>query len=154
MKLKWVGLMLGLGFGLLDCDERTTKPPKDDAASSNGMGEGDTGAVAEPVAGNFSAVSCDDEDGACIQVPENDADAFLSVFNGLGNDTTVILPEGTFSLDNQVTIRGVSGARLIGQGMDSSVLDFSAQMIQTNGVDAVSDDFLIQDLTIADATKD
>jgi parallel beta-helix repeat protein len=51
-----------------------------------------------------------------------------------------------------VTIRN-AGVNLVGQGIDETILDFESTSAG-NGVDAIGDGFLIQDLTVANAKKD
>jgi parallel beta-helix repeat protein len=103
----------------------------------------------------FSTNSCDDVDGACEEYDVEDIDALVDRTNTLENGLTIILGEGNFMLDNQLTLRGASDISLIGQGMDLTVIDLApAAASQVNGVDSVGDGFLIQDLTIQNATKD
>jgi len=104
----------------------------------------------------FETTSCrDHRDGACLEITaEAGADALIEAVNTLDADTTIVLGAGTFLFDNQVTIRNATGVKLLGQGMDQTVLDFAGVTVQANGVDVVGDDFLIQDLTIVDAVKD
>ena len=104
----------------------------------------------------FPETSCRDVDATtCIEVDPADLEANLQeVVNSLVDDTAIILGTGTFSLDNQVTFRSANDVSLIGQGMGATILDFSAMSVQANGVDAISDNFLIQDLQIVDAKKD
>jgi len=78
----------------------------------------------------------------------------LTAVNTLLDGGVIVLGEGVFPFDNQVTIRGVSDVALLGQGMDLTLLDFEAQQTQTNGVDVVADGFTIQDLTVQNAKKD
>ena len=108
----------------------------------------DTGSADHPNA------SCADFDSAnCVEIASADNAALFDAVNLLSDDTTVVLGLGTYELDNQVTIRANSIA-LVGQGMDESVLSFGTSVAQINGVDAVGDDFLVQDLTVLDAPKD
>ena len=103
----------------------------------------------------FEAVSCDDFEGTCEQYSVEDIDALVERTNSLENDLTIVLGEGSFMLDNQLTLRGASGISLVGQGMDATIIDLApASESQVNGVDSVGDNFLIQDLTIQNATKD
>ena len=104
---------------------------------------------------NFELFSCTDAVTAnCVQIPAETGQDLLVTVNSMMDDTTVVLGKGTFNFDNQVTIRGVSGITLTGQGMDATFLDFADQETQTNGVDVVSDNFTIQDLTVQNAKKD
>jgi parallel beta-helix repeat protein len=108
-------------------------------------------ACSEPTPG-FEVASCDHVE-ACVEVPADAPQLLLDTVNTLADGTTVVLGAGTFELDNQVTIRA-DGISLVGQGIDATVLDFSAQAAQTNGVDAVGQDLLFEDFTIVDAKKD
>ena len=103
---------------------------------------------------NFPHVACADVTGACQQFAAGAESDLLDALNNLGHDTTIVLGTGRFGFDNAVTIRNVTGVTLIGQGIDLTTLDFSAQTAQTNGVDVTGDGFTIQDLTIVDAQKD
>jgi parallel beta-helix repeat protein len=89
-----------------------------------------------------------------VQVDAGDSLALLEAANLLEDNMTIVLAEGTWALDNQVTFRDAAGISLIGQGMDLTVLDFTDQKVQSNGVDAISDGFLIQGLTVLNAKKD
>jgi len=112
------------------------------------VGCGDT---ADP---DFAAVSCADFAHAnCISIPGGDSAALLDAVNSLDDDTVLVLGLGTFELDNQVTIRA-DRICVAGQGMNATTLSFGTATTQINGVDAISDGFLIQDLTVLDAPKD
>jgi parallel beta-helix repeat protein len=89
----------------------------------------------------------------CIEITGGDSATLQTTTNSIDANTTIILGVGTVELTNQVTIR-TAGAHLIGQGIDITTLDFGSTMAQVNGVDAVGDDFLIQDLTVLDPSKD
>lgn len=114
--------------------------------------------VACPTAGTDPAPDpqpCDAYAEPCVFVDPADTDTDLfDVVNSLEDGTTILLGPGTFSLNNEVAINGVSGISLIGAGMDATTLDFSGMQIQGNGVFAVGDDFLIQDLTVSESPKD
>lgn len=91
----------------------------------------------------------------CVEVDlADDAVDLQEVVNSLSGSTTVLLGEGTWTLDNQVTFRGADDVAIVGQGMDETVLNFGELTVQANGVDAIAEGFLIQDLTILDAPKD
>lgn len=106
--------------------------------------------VADP---DFATLSCGD-DPMCVEVRPGDVDGLLETVNSLDDDMTVILGEGRWELDNQVTIRGADGIRLVGQGMNTSVLSLTGVQNQVNGVDVIGDRFTIENLTIEDAPKD
>ncbi|MEC9071608.1 MAG: hypothetical protein VX938_04475, partial [Myxococcota bacterium] len=102
----------------------------------------------------FTQISCLDVEGACHHILAGDADGLQERTNLLVDGETLVLAEGTWNLDNQVTIRGASGIRIVGQGMDLTTLSFADQAVQGNGVDVVGDDFTLENLTVADSTKD
>ncbi|MCA9533460.1 MAG: right-handed parallel beta-helix repeat-containing protein [Myxococcales bacterium] len=105
--------------------------------------------------GRFPANNCSDFDTAnCVEIEGGDAAGLLAAVNALGDDTTIILGPGTFAMDNQVTIRGANGVNLVGQGMDETVLVFTGNTAQSNGIDVIADDFVVQDLHVLDAPKD
>jgi len=90
----------------------------------------------------------------CTEILGGDADALQSAINSMDASTTLVLGSGTFALTNQLLIR-TAGAHIIGQGIDITTLDFGPVTAQVSaGVDAVGDDFLIQDLTVLDSPKD
>jgi len=89
----------------------------------------------------------------CLEIAPGDSAALQDAVNLLSDDTAIILGLGVYALDNQVTIRNAD-VSLIGQGMDETILDFASVTAQVNGVDAVGDRFVIQDLTVRDAKKD
>lgn len=102
---------------------------------------------------NFPTFDCAMVTGACIEIHGGDAAALQTAANSITASTTIVLGLGTFAMTNQLTLR-TKGVHLIGQGIDQTTLDFAGATAQGNGVDAVGDDFLIQDLTVRDAAKD
>jgi parallel beta-helix repeat protein len=104
-------------------------------------------------ASQFPATDCTDVQGTCVEIAGGDSAALQTATNTISANTTIVLGAGRFMLDNQVTIR-TAGAHLIGQGIDTTTLDFAPTTTQVNGVDVVGNDFLIQDLTVIDAKKD
>ena len=90
----------------------------------------------------------------CIEIAASDAEQLLVEVNSLKDSTTIILGKGTFSFNNQVTIRGANDVTLMGQGMEDTILDFASQTTQSNGVDAIANNFTLSDLTVQDAKKD
>lgn len=90
----------------------------------------------------------------CTEIAAGDVQGLLDAANLLDDDSALVLAEGTWTLNNAVTIRGVTGITLIGQGMGKTVLDLGEVANQVNGVDVVADDFHIEGLTIVDAPKD
>lgn len=98
---------------------------------------------------------CADFTTPCVFVDPTDPDAdLIEVVNSLEDGHTIFLGAGTFELNNEVSIAGVSGISVIGAGMDETLLDFASMEIQGNGIFAVGDDFLISDLTVANSKKD
>ena len=89
-----------------------------------------------------------------MQIEGGDNDSLFDTVNLLEDNMTIVLGAGIWTLDNQVTVRGATGISIVGQGMDETVLDFALEAVQTNGIDAVGDQFLVQDLTVKDAKKD
>lgn len=127
--------------GTDDTDDTNT-----DDTSVDDTGTDDTGTETDP---------CDDYDDPCVFVDPTDAEAdLLEVVNSLEDNHTVLLGAGTFELNNEVSISGVSGISVIGAGMDETLLDFASMTIQGNGVFAVGDNFLISGLTVANSKKD
>jgi parallel beta-helix repeat protein len=123
---------------------------------------GDTDGESDTADPTFANKSCEDFPDAnhCHAIPAGDSDALLVAVNSLEDGDVVILAEGVYELDNQVTIRA-ENITFCGQGMGSgpgvgegSVLDFSAQAAQSNGVDVVGDGFVVSDLALIDAKKD
>jgi parallel beta-helix repeat protein len=121
-----------------------------DAGSTDAEVPRDGGEITEA----FPRISCADVSGPCVQFAAEARDALLDAVQDLEDDTTIILGAGTFTFDNALTLRRAAGLTLTGQGMDETILDFSAQTTQSNGVDVVGDRFTISDLTITDAKKD
>ena len=104
--------------------------------------------------GKFPVNTCIGVAGTCVEFEAGQEDLLLDAINTLDSDTSIILGAGTFALANALTLRRADGITLLGQGIDLTVLDFSTQTAQSNGVDVVGDAFTIQDLTIVDAKKD
>lgn len=123
----------------------------DGDGNGNGNGGGDDAGV-NPA--DFPETRCDDVDAEnCVEIAPGDVRGLLTAANDDPKDTTFVLGKGTFEMTNSLAIRA-AGVHLIGQGIDETVLDFGSATTQGNGVDVVGDDFLIQDLTVRDATKD
>lgn len=91
--------------------------------------------------------------GACVQIAGGDVDMLQVVANTIEPNTTIVLGSGTFVMQQQLTIR-TTDVHLVGQGIDSTTLDFSSTTTQGDGVDVVGDGFLVQDLTVKDTSKD
>jgi parallel beta-helix repeat protein len=90
----------------------------------------------------------------CTEIHGGDAAALQDAVNSMNGSATLVLGKGTFALSNQLLIR-TRGAHIIGQGIDVTTLDFGPVTAQVSaGVDAMGDDFLIQDLTVLDSPKD
>ena len=125
----------------------------DGDGDTTGDGDGDT----EPDP-NFPNCSCDQFEGDCTQA--STAEEILIAANSLEDGGTLVIGLGHIELDNQVTIRA-ENATVCGQGMgtegsfdEGTVLDFASQQTQSNGIDAVGDNFTVRDLAIVDAKKD
>ncbi|MBX3269515.1 MAG: right-handed parallel beta-helix repeat-containing protein [Sandaracinaceae bacterium] len=104
---------------------------------------------------DFPNVDCGDFPARanCVRVASGDAAGLLDAVNALEPNTVVILGSGTYVLDNQVTIR-TPQITITGQGMMDTTLAFGTATSQINGIDAVSNGFVVQDLTVLDAPKD
>lgn len=89
----------------------------------------------------------------CVEIAGGDAAALQAAANSIDGNTALVLGQGTFAMTNQLTIR-TAGTHIIGQGIDATTLDFGAAGVQVNGVDAIGNDFLIQDVTVLDSPKD
>jgi hypothetical protein len=89
----------------------------------------------------------------CVQIDGGAGAELQKAANSVKAGTTIVLGEGSFALDNQLTIRGKS-IHVIGQGIEATILDFAATTAQVNGIDVIGDDFLVQDLTVKDSKKD
>lgn len=91
----------------------------------------------------------------CIEIRSGDSQGLLDAANSLSGDadTTLMLGAGTYTLTNAITIRA-NGVHIVGRGIDRTTLDFGTSTAQFNGIDAVGDDFLVQDFTLVDAPKD
>jgi len=103
---------------------------------------------------NFPTTDCTSATTAhCLEIHGGDSAGLVTAANSIEAGTTIVLGAGTFEMTGQLTLR-TPGAHLIGQGIDVTTLDFGATTTQGNGVDAIGNDFLIQDLTVLDAPKD
>jgi parallel beta-helix repeat protein len=120
--------------------------------------------LAVALAGGAALVGCGDSDfpnnkcsdittGTCIEIAGGDVAGLLDATNSLSADTTIILGKGTFAMTNELTI-STSGFHLIGQGIDTTTLDFGDLTVQSDGIAVTGDDFLVQDLTVLDSPKD
>ncbi|MFT4976153.1 MAG: parallel beta-helix repeat protein [Myxococcota bacterium] len=141
---RWALLSMLLACGDKDTDTSAEVDTDTDTETDSGTDTEDA----------FSVTSCADYPDPCVEIDAGDSEGLQETSNLLEEGMTIVLAEGTWSLDNQVTFRGAAGVSLIGQGMDLTVLDFGEEKVQTNGVDAISDGFLLQGLTVLDARKD
>ena len=89
----------------------------------------------------------------CIEIAGGDAAALQTAVNTIGANTTLVLGEGTFMMTNGLAIH-TAGTHIIGQGIDKTILDYSHLVVQSEGITAIGDDFLVQDLTVRDSPKD
>lgn len=67
--------------------------------------------------------------------------------------SVIELPAGTFHLDKGMTL-SEKGVTIRGAGMDKTILSFKGQTEGAAGIMVSQGDFLIEDLTIQDTTKD
>lgn len=67
--------------------------------------------------------------------------------------TVVQLPAGTYRLDKALTLTQ-KGVTIRGAGMDKTILSFAGQKEGAAGILVSAGDFVIEDLTIQDTTKD
>jgi parallel beta-helix repeat protein len=103
---------------------------------------------------NFPTADCTQVTAThCVEIHGGDSAALLTAANSIDANTTIVLGLGTFAMTNQITIN-TAGTHLIGQGIDKTTLDFGAAMTQSDGIYAIGNDFLVQDLTVLDAPKD
>ena len=123
-----------------------------DSGAGDTGGDGDGDGDVDPA--EFPNLDCSAVEGECVMVPSSDAAQLQEVTNDLNDGMTIVLGSGTFTFDNQVTLRGATDITLRGQGMDETVLDFGSVAAQSNGVDSVGDGFEVGDFTILDAPKD
>lgn len=115
---------------------------------------GFAGCGGDSVDPNFATNNCGNATTAhCIQFSADNPQALLDATNSLQPDTTLVLGRGTFTLLNSVTVR-TDGIHIVGQGIDETTLDFGDAVQQFNGIDVISDGFLVQDLTVLDSPKD
>jgi parallel beta-helix repeat protein len=104
---------------------------------------------------NFPVTNCSQVTAThCTEIQGGDAVALQTAANSMDASTALVLGIGTFALSNQLLIR-TPGAQIVGQGIDATTLDFGPVTAQVSaGIDAESDGFLIQDLTVLDSPKD
>lgn len=67
--------------------------------------------------------------------------------------SVVLLPAGTYRLDKALTLTQ-KGVTIRGAGMDKTILSFAGQKEGAAGILVSAGDFVIEDLTIQDTTKD
>lgn len=109
------------------------------------------GTTANP---DFLVNRCSDSVSAhCVEIAPGDVAALLEASNTLSPDTTLILGRGEFVMTSSLTIRA-AGVHIIGQGIDDTILNYGTSTTQFNGIDAIGDNFLVQDLTVVDVPKD
>ena len=141
-----------ISLALLACsgDEPGTLDTSDPTTTDDPMTE-PTGDTAATTAG---PITCADVERAnCVEIKGGDSKALQNAANTIDDDTALVLGEGTFVLDNAVTLR-IDSLTLIGQGKDVSVLDFTGVKQQVNGVDIVGDDVHVEGFTVLNAKKD
>lgn len=143
-------LVLVALFGCAD-DPKSTESTEVDGGGDGSDG-GDGGDGGEET--DFPTTSCADHGDPCVEVVAGDVEGLFEAANLLEDGMTIVLGAGEWQLDNQITFRNADQLSLYGQGMDLTILDFGLEEVQTNGIDVISDDFLVQDLTVLDAKKD
>jgi parallel beta-helix repeat protein len=103
---------------------------------------------------NFPEADCTKIAAAhCLEIHGGDSAGLLTAVNSIDANTTIVLGAGSFAMTNQITIN-TAGTHLIGQGIDQTTLDFGDTITQSDGIYAIGNDFLVQDLTVLDAPKD
>jgi parallel beta-helix repeat protein len=138
-------LLLVLGGSLLACGD-----------NKEGVGN-DAGGDGSPQ-NPYPKHKCGDADitsAHCVQVPSADSQALLEATNSLAADTTIVLAAGTYMMTNEVSIQSTAKVHILGQGIDTTVLDWKGTTAQVNGIVAASSDgFLVQDFTVKNSIKD
>jgi parallel beta-helix repeat protein len=157
-------LIIGFLVTLSGCTDSTSPAPADTSAQDVGTEDAGTSADASSAdsaapdtfdkEAHFPNVSCEGMDAPCLEIAHTQVEMLFEETNLLVDNTTIVLGAGTFELNNQVTIREANGVSLVGQGIDETILSFSTQQVQSNGIDVIGDDFLLEGLTVADTTKD
>ncbi|MEN0066086.1 MAG: parallel beta-helix domain-containing protein [Myxococcota bacterium] len=100
-------------------------------------------------------ITCKDvERTNCFEIAAGDVKTLQDTVNLLEDDSAIVLEAGTYAFDNALTVRNANGVTIIGQGIDQTVLDFNAVQAQTNGVDVIADDIVLEGFTVVDAKKD
>lgn len=104
----------------------------------------------------FSAENCKGVEGPCYQIKGGDVDALLERVNTPEENMTIVLGQGTYMLDSEITLEaGMDGLSLLGQGRLKTTLDFSGDQGNGNGISGIGvDDILVQGFTVIDSTKD
>lgn len=104
----------------------------------------------------FSEESCAGVETPCYEIAAGDVEAFLTRVNTPEEDMTVILDEGTYMFDGEVSLPlNTKGLSILGQGRDKTTLDFSGDQGNGNGILAIgATDILVQGFTVIDSTKD
>ncbi|MFT3928608.1 MAG: parallel beta-helix domain-containing protein [Myxococcales bacterium] len=147
MKLNGLLIMAMSGLLTVACSNDDETPDGADAGADAGGGDP-----------NYPMHKCGDADiksAHCTEIPAGDATALLNATNTLEADTTIVLAQGTYMMTNEVNIQNLAHIHLLGQGKDQTILNWKGTTAQVNGIAALNtNDFLIQDFTVANSIKD
>ncbi len=141
-------------------------------AATTGGGTATTGGGAGTTGGGTGATGGGAPgDGGCVTLnfTTGQEAQIQDAVNSLQNCTTIVLGAGTYHFDNSLTIRSQNAGTLstftlrgAGKGVQgeatgtgsSTVLDFSNAVSNSNGVDIVANNLIVEDLAIWNAKKD
>lgn len=102
---------------------------------------------------------CKDVEGECVEVEASDnmTEAIQTALIDAEPNTTVVIDEGTFQIESELSLIGVDGVTIRGQGPDATVLDFAdagggggAAGIKAEDVK----DFTVESLAVEDTSGD
>jgi parallel beta-helix repeat protein len=81
--------------------------------------------------------------------------AILTQFIEATDGTTIQLPAGTFHFDASLSLDGKKGVKIVGAGMDKTILSFKGQLSGAEGIKVTNGSSItIQDLTVQDTKGD
>lgn len=83
-----------------------------------------------------------------------ETEAIVEAFILAEDSSTIIIPEGFYSLNTQLILDNKTGVKIKGAGMDKTVLSFRNLQTGGEGVKIVGNQISIEDLTIEDAPGD
>jgi parallel beta-helix repeat protein len=114
-------------------------------------------AVAGASCGSSSAPNlCANVKGLCTALESTDTNMTIqTAINAAAPGETLVFGAGTFNFTNGLTFAASqTNITVMGQGMDKTIFDFTGQAAGSDGIDAMGNGFVIENLTVENTAGD